>query len=111
MPRPRKDAGAALGLSGAPSNLVLWAESLGEALGRGVARGINAGLSVSPLTAMVAGLGAPRRRGRPPKVFTGGPVPADQRCKVEGCPRPARAKGLCSAHYQADRRRQLGKKA
>jgi hypothetical protein len=52
-----------------------------------------------------------RRRGRPPKVQTGGPVPSDRRCKVEGCGREARSKGLCSAHYQAERRRVLSKQA
>lgn len=92
----------------APLQLVSWAESLGEALGRGVARGINSGLS------HVSGMGiaapAAPRRGRPPKMqLAGGPVPAERQCKVEGCGRPARSKGLCSAHYQAERRRQLQK--
>jgi hypothetical protein len=91
-----------------PPGLVFWAESLGEALGRGVARGINNGLSnVSGTNGAGSALGRPR--GRPPKAFTGGPVPADRRCKVDGCPREARSKGLCSAHYQAERRRHLAK--
>ena len=89
-----------------------WAETIGEALGRGVARGINTGIStisrpgVMPLSTVAM---LPRRRGRPPKALTGGPVPAERRCKVEGCGREARSKGLCSAHYQAERRRLLAK--
>jgi hypothetical protein len=54
------------------------------------------------------GVSAPaRRRGRPPKVVSLGAVPSDRRCTVSGCDREARSKGLCSAHYQAERRRQL----
>ncbi|MBI3184791.1 MAG: hypothetical protein HYZ28_21855 [Myxococcales bacterium] len=84
--------------------LLAWAESVGEALGRGVARGINAGLSA------VGVLGAtPRRRGRPPKQVPFA-VPPERRCRVEGCGRPSRSKGLCSAHYQAERRRTLAKR-
>jgi hypothetical protein len=90
------------------STLLAWAESLGEALGRGVARGINSGLSSTALGAL-AGIATPRRRGRPPKAWLGGPVPAERRCRVDGCPREARSKGLCSAHYQAERRRQLSR--
>jgi hypothetical protein len=89
-----------------------WAELIGEALGRGVARGINAGLGSSGGLAGMAALQlGPRRRGRPPKIRTLGPVPAERRCKVEGCVREARSKGLCSAHYQAERRRLLAKNA
>jgi hypothetical protein len=40
-------------------------------------------------------------------MVAGGPVPADRLCKVAGCGRESRSKGLCSAHYQAERRRQL----
>jgi hypothetical protein len=89
-----------------------WAETLGEALGRGVARGLNTGISNSGLNLGLgtgAGTGMTRRRGRPPKATLTGPVPADRRCKADGCMREARSKGLCSAHYQAERRRQLAK--
>lgn len=120
MARPRKNA-LLPSFGGAPSaNLTRWAETLGEALGRGVARGINAGLA--GLGGALAGgsvgassVAAPmaRRRGRPPKAIAAGAgaVPADRRCKVEGCGREARSKGLCSAHYQAERRRLLTKPA
>ena len=107
MPRPPKFA------TPAPTQLVSWAESLGEALGRGVARGINAGLSnAAPFSGggIVAGATG-RRRGRPPKIQLAGPVPPEKLCKVDGCGRPARSKGLCSAHYQAERRRLQAKKA
>ena len=57
------------------------------------------------------GNGPPRRRavaGRPPKTVSGaGAVPTDRRCTAPGCGREARSKGLCSAHYQAERRRLL----
>src|SRR4051812_486789 len=104
MARPRK-TDSAFSLANVTS-LMGWAETLGEALGRGMARGINSGLAVNGLGLNTLG---PRPRGRPPKAITGGPVPADRRCKVEGCVREARSKGLCSAHYQAERRRQLAK--
>jgi hypothetical protein len=86
-----------------PPHLSQWAESLGEALGRGVARGINTGLAnvTSSLQANTVSTG---RRGRPPKMPLF-PVPTDRRCKEEGCVREARSKGLCSAHYQAARRK------
>lgn len=114
MARPRKTETASppSGIGG----LAGWAEMLGEALGRGVARGINAGLGstngpsagASSYTAAPLQVGV-RRRGRPPRAKTTGPVPADRRCKVEGCPNEARSKGLCSKHYQAERRRLLAK--
>ncbi len=108
MARPRKNAISTFGAP--PPQLTAWADMLGEALGRGVARGINAGLSGANLGgAQVAGQPMARRRGRPPKAQTGGPVPADRQCTVEGCGREARSKGLCSAHYQAERRKQLQK--
>jgi hypothetical protein len=103
MARQPKNAAPSLGSLG---SLVSWAETLGEALGRGMARGLNSGLAANGLNLGAAG---PRPRGRPPKAITGGPVPPERRCSVEGCPREARSKGLCSAHYQAERRRQLAK--
>lgn len=117
MPRPRKNpppAQPAPSLFASAGALSSWAEQLGEALGRGVARGINAGLAGG-----IAGGGAvangaqtfPRRRGRPPKALSaGGAVPADRLCSVPGCGREARSKGLCSRHYQAERRKSLAKK-
>ena len=120
MARPRKvtTPPSPSFIGGATTNLVSWAESFGEAVGRGVARGINTGLSatgtptwglgVSSLGGAITGV---RRRGRPPKAFTGGIVPEDRRCRMAGCPRPARSKGLCSAHYQAERRRLLARGA
>jgi hypothetical protein len=105
MARPRK-ASAGFSPTLTPA-LTQWAEALGEAVGRGVARGINTGVSG------LSGAGAPgaRRRGRPPKAVSGGPVPAERRCQEAGCDREARSKGLCSAHYQARRRAELAKQA
>jgi hypothetical protein len=34
-------------------------------------------------------------------------VPPERRCTMAGCDRESRSKGLCSAHYQAERRRQI----
>jgi hypothetical protein len=106
MARPRKSTPGLAGLP-VPPHFAAWAEALGEALGRGVARGINVGLA--PLSSGAAAPGK-KPRGRPPKAVAG-PVPPERRCKDEGCPREARSKGLCSAHYQAERRKILQKKA
>lgn len=107
MPRPRKNPLANLG-SNVPANIAAWAETLGEALGRGVARGINAGLG--GLTNGVPAVGQ-KRRGRPPKYLTAGNVPAERRCSESGCQNPARSKGLCSKHYQAQRREEHKKQS
>jgi hypothetical protein len=95
--------------------IIGWAEQLGQIIGQGVARGINSSLqSVRGLGGAIAqGVAgapsmSPRKRGRPPKPFVGF-VPANKRCKVAGCGKPARSKGLCSAHYQAARRKKLAK--
>ncbi|MBF5041442.1 hypothetical protein FGE12_03520 [Aggregicoccus sp. 17bor-14] len=106
MARPRK-ASAGFSPTLTPA-LTQWAEALGEAVGRGVARGINAGVAGVGLG---GGMPGARRRGRPPKAVSGGPVPADRRCQEPGCDREARSKGLCSAHYQARRRAELAKQA
>jgi len=104
MPRARKDAlDTAL-----TAGLMGWADALGEALGRGVARGLNHALSAAGLHTGLNGAIGPRRRGRPPKPVVGY-VPPDQRCATPGCGRPARAKGLCSAHYQAARRKKIAR--
>jgi hypothetical protein len=102
MPRPRKNS--------APSILGLfaWAEALGEALGRSVARGMNQAFAGTGLSSLASANTAPRKRGRPAKPVVGY-VPPSQRCRVAGCGRPARSKGLCSAHYQAARRKKLGR--
>jgi len=115
MARPRKSDTSSS--SAPPAGLAGWAEMLGEALGRGVARGINAGLGSngSPVSAPAyVAAAAPqqvgaRRRGRPPRAKVAGPVPLERRCKVDGCTNEARSKGLCSKHYQAERRRILSK--
>jgi hypothetical protein len=117
MARPRKTVTPAPSSSSSAGigGLADWAMMLGEALGRGVARGINAGLGSNG-----AALSAPsyspaplqvgvRRRGRPPRAKVSGPVPPERRCKVDGCVNEARSKGLCSKHYQAERRRILAK--
>lgn len=93
-----------------------WAESIGEALGRGVARGINTGMSgvgrsSMEMTRSSMEMTAIRRRGRPPKAQTNDMVSQERICRVEGCGREWRSKGLCSAHYQAERRRMMARSA
>jgi hypothetical protein len=88
-----------------------WAEMIGQALGQGVARGMNAALSNSgALSFLNASVSMPgqRKRGRPAKPFVG-VVAAHKRCHAAGCQKPARAKGLCSQHYQASRRKKLAR--
>ena len=114
MARPRKSDTAAPSSSAGIGGLADWAEMLGVALGRGVARGINTGLGSNSSVASAPSYSAPlqvgvRRRGRPPRARTAGPVPPERRCKVDGCANEARSKGLCSKHYQAERRRILAK--
>jgi hypothetical protein len=109
MPRPRKNVAVGPSLesvAGHFGGLAGWAEALGHALGEGVARGLNGALAhVSRDGAAAIG---PRKRGRPAKPFVG-LVSAGDQCSVAGCGRPARSKGLCSAHYQAARRKKLAK--
>lgn len=111
MARPRKE------LSNVPLTpaMVNWAEALGDAIGRGMLRALNTGMpSLGSNGSGNNSVTASRRRGRPPKMLAGGNmVPSDRRCTVDGCTREQRSKGLCSAHYQAERRRQLtgGKQA
>jgi hypothetical protein len=104
MPRPAKRAPPPAAIAG----LLGWADALGEALGRGVVRGLNQALASGSGSGRALPPFGPRKRGRPPKPVLGY-VPAGSRCSVTGCGRLARAKGLCSAHYQAARRKKLGK--
>lgn len=112
MPRtPRRPSASS---SSAPLSPVIltFAEVLGDAIGRSFARAIHTNGAGNALGATAVGMAAPiRRRGRPPKAQSGGPVPADRLCTVPGCGRESRSKGLCSAHYQAERRRQLAGKS
>jgi len=95
-----------------PPVFLMFAEVLGDAIGRSFARAIHTNGVGNGVGALSVGMAAPmRRRGRPPKALSGGPVPADRVCTVPGCGRESRSKGLCSAHYQAERRRQLAGKS
>lgn len=87
-----------------------FGENLGRALAEGIARGVQEGLSQSldldrlakedeaSRPARSTTQAAPRRGGRP----RGQARP----CKIEGCPDPARSRGLCSRHYQRELRRE-----
>ncbi|MBJ6763305.1 hypothetical protein JGU66_21255 [Myxococcaceae bacterium JPH2] len=87
--------------------LTSWAEAIGDAIGRGMLRALNTGMPGLGSTPSSNTVTASRRRGRPPKVVSGGMNAMSRRCTVEGCTRDQRSKGLCSAHYQAERRRLL----
>jgi hypothetical protein len=102
MPRYRKNSISSSALSLPPALLTL-AQVIGEAVGQGVAhalasRGIGTGNASTAASE--------RGRGRP-KGLTSGSAALERRCTVLGCGREPRSKGLCSAHYQAERRRLL----
>lgn len=85
--------------SNPPDHLLKWADYVGDTLGRAIARGLAAGLLESGIELA----GFKRAPGRPSKG-PGSVVPKARRCSHRNCLRPARAKGLCSKHYQAFRR-------
>ncbi|MCI0572837.1 MAG: hypothetical protein L0Y66_18960 [Myxococcaceae bacterium] len=101
MARPRKSQGPAL-----PPHFAVWAESVGEAIGRGLARVLNASLSLPQGAAAPV---ARRGPGRPRKSLSVsfGAASGARKCSVAGCPNAVRSKGMCSAHYQAARRRAM----
>lgn len=105
-PRTNQDLSSFAAFGGIAA-IASFAQQLGESLGQGIARGLSNGLTNSMV---VPGIIQPRRGpGRPPKATFSGAVPADRRCKVDGCQNESRSKGLCSKHYQAERRRILAK--
>lgn len=84
------------------SFLVSLAETVGVAFGRGISRGVAAGFTGEQVAAPTTIPAAP--------ALSGGTDHADHAgnaCKIEGCTSRVRSKGLCSRHYQAERRRLL----
>ena len=90
------------------AGLMGWAEHLGHTLGKGIARGMSSALQLNALPSLGHPTVRTGKRGRPAKPFFG-VVAAGKACSVAGCGRPARSKGLCSAHYQAARRKRLAR--
>lgn len=108
MPRPPRRSPVLSSTTPLPPVFAMFAEVLGDAIGRSLARAIHTNGFVGGASVAAGAVAAPiRRRGRPPKALSAGPIPADRLCTVPGCGRESRSKGLCSAHYQAERRRQL----
>jgi len=67
------------------------------------------GAIIGRLAGALGGGAVKRGPGRPPKLFSAakkgggkpGRKPSESRlCALQGCKRPARSKGYCSAHYQ-----------
>jgi hypothetical protein len=95
------------------ANVQSLLDSLFSQIGSEVARGVADGLARSGLMKSVRALSRGAQKTRP-AVKTAGkrgrPKGPAKSCSVKGCKKPARAKGLCSQHYQQKRYAQMNKK-
>lgn len=88
-------------------------DSLFSQIGSEVARGVADGLARSGLMKSIQALSRGVKKTRPAVKAgkkRGRPKTKTKTCLVKGCTKPARAKGLCSKHYQQKRYSQLKKK-
>lgn len=88
-------------------------DSLFSQIGTEVARGVAEGLAKSGLMKSIQALSRGVKKARPAAKAgkkRGRPKGKGKTCSVKGCKKPARAKGLCSKHYQQKRYNKLKKK-
>ena len=88
-------------------------DSLFSQIGSEVARGVAEGLAKSGLMKSIQALSRGVKKARPAAKAgkkRGRPKDKAKTCSVKGCKKPARAKGLCSKHYQQKRYNKLDKK-
>lgn len=79
-------------------------------IGAEVARGVAEGLAKSGLMKSIRALSRSMKKAPPAGKKRGRPKGKAKSCSVKGCNNPARARGLCSRHYQQKRYLKLKKK-
>jgi len=79
-------------------------------IGSEVARGVAEGLAKSGLMKSIRALSRDVKKTPTAGKKRGRPKGKTKICSVKGCKSPARARGLCSKHYQQKRYQKLNKK-